>query len=274
MTADAVRSRLRRTEPLVVPGVWDPLSALLAERAGFSTVFLSGFALAGTHLGVQDIGILDFPHVADAARRVCAAVPGLSVIVDADTGYGDDDAVAATVRTWEDAGAAGLFLEDQVWPKKCGHMDGKEVVPAQEWVSKLRTALTTRTNLFVTARTDARAVTGLADAIERGRMARDLGVDAVFVEAPQSTDELETIARELGDVPLVANMVEKGKTPLLSAAELREIGFSLVLSPVSGLLASSKAIETAYATLAAEGTMRGHLGSLTGFTEFTDIVGP
>jgi methylisocitrate lyase len=151
-------------------------------------------------------------------------------------------------------------------------MDGKEVVPADEWLSKLRTALTTRTDLYVTARTDARAVTGLADAIERGRMARDLGVDAVFVEAPQSIDELETIARELPDVALVANMVEKGKTPLLSADELRDIGFSLVLSPVSGLLAVSKALETAYATLAREGTMRGHLSSLTGFTEFTDIV--
>ncbi len=273
MTADAIRSRLREAEPLVVPGVWDPLSALLAGRAGFSTMFLSGFALAGTHLGVPDIGILDFPEVADAARRVCGAVPGASVIVDADTGYGDDGAVATTVRTWEEAGAAGLFLEDQVWPKKCGHMDGKEVVPAGEWLSKLRTALSTRTELFVTARTDARAVTGLADALERGRMARDLGVDAVFVEAPQSIDELETIARALPDVALVANMVEHGKTPLLSAAELRDIGFSLVLSPVSGLLAVSKALETAYATLASEGTMRGHMGSLTGFSEFTDIVG-
>lgn len=273
MTADAIRSRLRAPEPLVVPGVWDPLSALIAERAGFSTVFLSGFALAGTHLGVPDIGILDFPDVADAARRVCASVPTVSVIVDADTGYGDDTAVATTVHAWEEAGAAGLFLEDQVWPKKCGHMDGKEVVPTGEWLSKLRTALSTRTHLFVTARTDARAVTGLADAIERGRMARDLGVDAVFVEAPQSIEELETIARELPDVALVANMVEKGKTPLLSADELREIGFALVLSPVSGLLAASKALETTYSVLASEGTMRDHLNTLTGFTEFTDIVG-
>ena len=272
MTADAIRTRLRDSAPVIVPGVWDPLSALMAERAGFSTLFLSGFALAGTHLGVPDIGILDFPDVADAARRVCAAVPNISVIVDADTGYGDDEAVATTVRTWEEAGAAGLFLEDQVWPKKCGHMEGKEVVPADEWLSKLRTALNTRNNLFVTARTDARAVTGLSDAIERGRMARDLGVDAVFVEAPQSIDELETIARELPDVALVANMVEKGKTPLLSADELRDIGFALVLSPVSGLLAVSKALETVFATLAAEGTMRDHLESLTGFTEFTDIV--
>lgn len=273
MTADAVRARLRDGEPLVVPGVWDPLSALLAGRAGFDTVFLSGFALAGTHLGVPDTGILGFPEVAGAARRVCASVPTMSVIVDADTGYGDDEAVAGTVRTWEAAGASGIFLEDQVWPKRCGHMDGKEIVPAGEWLSKLRTAIRTRTDLFVTARTDARAVTGLADAIERGRMARDLGVDAVFVEAPASVDELETIARELPDVALVANMVEKGKTPLLSAAELGEIGFAIVLSPVSGLLAATKALESAYAGLAAEGTLRGRLDSLTGFSDFIEIVG-
>lgn len=273
MTADAVRARLRDGEPLVVPGVWDPLSALLAGRAGFDTVFLSGFALAGTHLGVPDTGILGFPEVAGAARRVCASVPTMSVIVDADTGYGDDEAVAGTVRTWEAAGASGIFLEDQVWPKRCGHMDGKEIVPAGEWLSKLRSAIRTRTDLFVTARTDARAVTGLADAIERGRMARDLGVDAVFVEAPASVDELETIARELPDVALVANMVEKGKTPLLSAAELGEIGFAIVLSPVSGLLAATKALESAYAGLAAEGTLRGRLDSLTGFSDFIEIVG-
>ena len=273
MTADAVRTRLRDGAPLVVPGVWDPLSALLAGRAGFDTVFLSGFALAGTHLGVPDIGILGFAEVAGAAHRVCTSVPGMSVIVDADTGYGDDAAVAETVRTWEAAGASGMFLEDQVWPKRCGHMDGKEIVPVGEWLSKLRTAVRTRTDLFVTARTDARAVTGLADAIERGRMARDQGVDAVFVEAPASVDELETIARELPDVTLVANMVEKGKTPLLSAAELGEIGFAIVLSPVSGLLAATKALETAYAGLAADGTLRGRLDSLTGFPDFIDIVG-
>lgn len=273
MTAEAIRSRLRESAPLVVPGVWDPLSALLAERAGFSTVFLSGFALAGTHLGVPDIGILDFPDVADAAHRVCAVVPDVSVIVDADTGYGDETAVATTVRTWEEAGAAGLFLEDQVWPKKCGHMDGKEVVPVDEWLSKLRSAISTRTDLFITARTDARAVVGLDDALDRARMARDLGVDAVFVEAPQSIDELEAIARALPDVALVANMVEKGKTPLLTADELRDIGFAMVLSPVSALLAASKALETAYSTLATEGTMRNHLDSLTGFSEFTQIVG-
>lgn len=272
MTAFALRTQLAQPTAVVLPGVWDPLSALLAEQAGFSSVFLSGFALAGTHLGVPDIGILGFDEVADAARRVCASVPKMNVVVDADTGYGDNDAVKRTVRTWEDAGASGIFLEDQVWPKRCGHMDGKQVVETDEWLSTLSAALSVRTDLFVTARTDARAVHGLAAAIERGRMARDLGADAVFVEAPQSVDELETIARELTDVHLVANMVEKGKTPLLTDTELKDMGFSLVLSPLSGLLAASHAIAQAYRTLKAEGSLRGHLDTLTGFTEFTDIV--
>jgi methylisocitrate lyase len=151
-------------------------------------------------------------------------------------------------------------------------MDGKEVVEVGEWLSKLSAALRERKNLFVTARTDARAVLGLDVAIERGRMARDLGVDAVFVEAPQSVGELETIARELTGVHLVANMVEKGKTPLLTSRELKDMGYSIVLSPLSGLLAASQAIEKAYRTLRTEGSLRDHLHTLTGFSEFTEIV--
>ena len=256
-----------------MPGVWDPLSALLAERAGFTTVFLSGFALSGTHLGQPDIGILGQTEVADAARRVCAAVPGLDVIVDADTGYGGTSAVARTVELWENAGAAGMFLEDQEWPKKCGHMENKRVVERDEWLSKLRTALRTRSDLHVTARTDSRAVISLDEAITRGKMARDLGVDAVFVEAPQSHQEMERIASEITGVTLVANMVEKGKTPLLDPQELNEMGFRLVVSPVSGLLAMTRALGDAYSMLRAEGTMRAHLDEITSFDDFTTIVG-
>ena len=268
-----LRARLVAGESVLMPGVWDPWSALLARRAGFHTVFLSGFALAGTLLGEPDIGIVNQSHMADAARRVCAMVSDIAVVVDADTGYGDADAVRLTVDLWEEAGAAGMFLEDQVWPKRCGHMDGKEVVERDEWLATLRTALNARTDLHVTARTDALAVHGLAEAIERGRMARDLGVDAVFVEAPRSTADLEAIARALPDVTLVANMVEKGKTPLLTPAELAAIGFTLVVSPLSGLLSATKALGDAYERLRAEGTMRGHLDLLTAFDDFTDLVG-
>ena len=256
-----------------MPGVWDPLSALLAERAGFSTVFLSGFAVAGTMLGVPDIGILGQQDVADTARRVCAAVPAVSVVVDADTGYGDDEVVAQTTALWEEANAAAMFLEDQVWPKRCGHMDGKEVVEPAEWLHKLQIVLRERDDLFLTARTDARAVTGLHDAIERAKMARDIGVDAVFVEAPQSVEEMQQIADALPDVVLVANMVEKGKTPLLTPSELAELGFRMIVSPLSGLLAVSKALGDAYEVLQEQGSMRDHQHLLTPFNDFTDIVG-
>ena len=272
-TSDALRARLANGESVLMPGVWDPLSALLAERAGFSTVFLSGFAVAGTMLGVPDIGILGQQDVADTARRVCAAVPAVSVGVDADTGYGDDAVVAQTTALWEEANAAAMFLEDQVWPKRCGHMDGKEVVEPAEWLHKLQIVLRERDDLFLTARTDARAVNGLHDAIERAKMARDIGVDAVFVEAPQSVEEMQQIADALPDVVLVANMVEKGKTPLLTPSELAELGFRMIVSPLSGLLAVSKALGDAYGVLQEQGSMRDHQDLLTPFNDFTDIVG-
>ena len=272
-TSDALRVRLANGESVLMPGVWDPLSALLAERAGFSTVFLSGFAVAGTMLGVPDIGILGQQDVADTARRVCAAVPAVSVVVDADTGYGDDEVVAQTTALWEEANAAAMFLEDQVWPKRCGHMDGKEVVEPAEWLHKLQIVLRERDDLFLTARTDARAVNGLHDAIERAKMARDIGADAVFVEAPQSVEEMQQIADALPDVVLVANMVEKGKTPLLTPSELAELGFRMIVSPLSGLLAVSKALGDAYGVLQEHGSMRDHQDLLTPFNDFTDIVG-
>ena len=268
-----LRDRIVRGESVLMPGVWDPLSALLAERSGFSTVFLSGFALAGSHLGVPDIGIIGQSEMADAARRVCAAIPDVDVIVDADTGYGDTAAIQHTTELWEQAGATGMFLEDQVWPKRCGHMEGKEVVEPSEWLHALSTVMSSRTDLFITARTDALAVHGIDDAIERGRMARDLGVDAVFIEAPQSIQELEAIAAALPDVPLVANMVEKGKTPLLTPGELLDLGFALVVSPLSGLLAATRALGSAYDVLFSQGTMRTSLGDLTSFDDFTDLVG-
>ncbi|MGA0863789.1 MAG: isocitrate lyase/PEP mutase family protein [Ilumatobacteraceae bacterium] len=270
--SDALRARIA-SGPVLMPGVWDPWSALLAQQAGFDTVFVSGFALAGTLLGEPDIGILGRGEVADAARRICAQVPDVSVVVDADTGYGDADEVRRTVGLWEGAGATGMFLEDQVWPKRCGHMAGKEVVDTREWLEKLRAALDERHDLHVTARTDARAVTGLADALERAKMARDLGVDAVFVEAPESVAELEQIAIALPGVALVANMVEKGRTPLLTPAELADLGFSLVVSPLSGLLSATKALGEAYARLHADGSLRDHTTTHATFDEFTTLVG-
>jgi len=272
MSGEDLRRTLASGEPVLMPGVWDPLSARVAVRAGFEVVFLSGFAVAGTLLGLPDVGYLTQAEMADAARRVCAAVPGAMVVVDADTGYGNALNVARTVQLWEGAGASALFLEDQVWPKRCGHMAGKHVVPRQEWLAKLLAAMDAREHLFVTARTDARAVLGLDEAIERARMAADLGVDAVFVEAPESEEELLAIAAAIPDITLVANMVETGRTPLLTPDELSELGFDLIVSPLSGLFSMVAALADAYANLRAEGTMRGRLDELVTFDEFTDLV--
>ena len=273
MTAPDLTSQLGSGASVLMPGVWDPLSALLAQEAGFQAVFLSGYCVSGSALGAPDIGLLTQTEMFDVARRVCSSVPSVSVVVDADTGYGNAVNTIRTVELWEQAGASGIFLEDQVWPKRCGHMAGKQVIDASDWITKLRAALDHRSALHVVARTDARAAHGLEDALERGRMARDLGVDGVFVEAPESVAELEAIAAALPDVPLVANMVETGKTPLLTPAELADLGFRLVLSPVSLLFSSVRAIRSSLQHLAAEGTMRGQMGDLVSFDDFTSIVG-
>ena len=268
-----LRNRLSARESVLMPGVWDPLSALIVQNSGFSTAFVSGFAVSGTLLGRPDVGYLTQTEMAEVAQRVCSSVSNLNVVVDADTGYGDPMTVRRTVELWEQAGAAGLFLEDQVWPKRCGHMDGKQVVEREDWLAKLRAACDHREHLHVTARTDARAAVSLNEALERAKMARDTGVDALFVEAPQSINEMEAIAKALPDITLVANMVEKGKTPLLTLAELAELGFCLVVSPLSLLLASTQAMTRAAGLLADSGTLREHLAEIAPFDAFTDLVG-
>ena len=268
-----LRARLNAGESIVMPGVWDALSARLVHQAGFSTAFVSGFAVSGTLLGKPDVGFLTQVEMGAVAQRVCDAAPLLNAVVDADTGYGNPMNVRRTVEIWEQSGAAGMFLEDQVWPKRCGHMAGKQVVSREDWLAKLRAACDHRQHLFVTARTDARAAVSLDEAIERARMARDTGVDALFIEAPESIAEMEAIARALPDITLVANMVEKGMTPLLTPQELADLGFRLIVSPLSLLLAATKAISDAAQVLATAGTMRENLENLVSFNSFTDIVG-
>ncbi|MFM8856491.1 MAG: oxaloacetate decarboxylase [Actinomycetota bacterium] len=268
-----LRALLAAGDSDLMPGVWDALSARIVAAAGFSTGFLSGFAVAGTLLGKPDVGYLTQTEMAEVARRVCAAAPDLDIVVDADTGYGNAANVVRTVELWEAAGAHGMFLEDQVWPKKCGHMANKEVIARDEWLAKLRAARDHRHDIFLTARTDARAAVSLDEALERGRMARDLGVDAVFVEAPESIAELERIARELSGVVLVANMVEKGRTPLLTPSELADLGFRLIVSPLSILLTVAESVRSAAETLMNEGTMRNNLQNLMTFDAFTSVVG-
>jgi 2,3-dimethylmalate lyase len=273
VTAADLRARLAAGERVLMPGVWDAITAKLAAESGFATVFLSGYCVSGTLLGVPDFGLLTQTEMAEVARRVCRAAPGLNVVVDADTGYGNPLNTIRTVEMWEHAGASGMFLEDQVWPKRCGHMSGKQVIDRHDWLSKLRAACDHRESIHVTARTDARAAIGLDEAIERAKMARDTGVDALFVEAPESIEEMERIAAALPDITLVANMVETGKTPLLTPDELAELGFTLIVSPLSLLFTMVQSLQTSLRLLAEEGSLRGHLDRLVDFDAFGRLVG-
>jgi methylisocitrate lyase len=270
--AQKVRDLVAEARPLVMGGVYDGLTTRLAEQAGFEVLFMGGFSVAATLLGEPDFGYLTQTEMADAARRVCRLTTR-PVLVDADTGYGNALNVLRTVELYHAAGAAGMFLEDQVWPKRCGHMQGKQVVERREWLSKLRAVVSERANhdLFLVARTDARAAIGLDEAIARGQAARDLGVDAVFVEAPESVAELERIARAIPG-PKVANMVEGGKTPLLPPDELPALGFDLIVTPLPALLSAARAVRDTYAELRRAGTMRGALDRLLTFDEFNALI--
>ena len=291
MDGDRLR-QLLASGPVLMPGVWDALSTRLAAAAGFDVCFLSGYATSATLLGLPDFGYLTGAEMAEVARRVCAAAPDMAVVVDADTGHGNALNTIRTVRMFESAGVAGIFLEDQVWPKKCGHMAGKRVVPREEWLAKLQAALDARDRLFVVARTDARAAQGpsgplsgeqgpsgplsghqrLEEACERARLAAELGVDAVFVEAPESAAEMEAVARATPGTVRVANMIEAGKTPLLTPAQLHDLGHDLVVSPLTGLFAAARSLAAAYGMLHDQGTLRDHLDLLTTFDEFNRVV--
>lgn len=248
-------SEILAVGPLVGVGVWDALSAKLAADAGASAVFLSGYCLSASRLGEPDVGLITGTEMLDAASRVVAAVD-VPVIVDIDTGWGDARNVERAVRELVRLGAAGCFLEDQTWPKRCGHMDGKQVVPLEEYLPKLTAALETRgaAPFHVTARTDARAVHGLDEAIRRACAFAEAGADAVFVEAPESIDEMARVREAVpADVPLVANMVEHGKTPLRPAAELAQAGYAIVVFPVTGILAAAQAVRDAFHAVATTG---------------------
>jgi 2-methylisocitrate lyase-like PEP mutase family enzyme len=271
--AEQIRAHLRGGKALVMPGVYDALSAKLATRAGFEVIFISGYGVAATTLGEPDFGLLTQTEVVTAARAVCRATP-LPVIVDADTGYGNAVNVVRTVEELGAAGAAGIFLEDQVWPKRCGHMRGKRVIPLEEQLQKLRAAVEARgsTDLFIVARTDARAAVDLDEAIRRGRAFREAGADAAFIEAPQSLEELRAVAHAVPG-PLVANMVEKGLTPLQTPDELRELGYQLIVWPLSGLFASARGLAEAYGTLRRTGTTDAIRDRQMDFAEFNDVIG-
>ena len=268
-----VHAVLEKHQAAVFPGVYDALSAKIAERAGFELAFVSGYAVSATYIGEPDIGLLTQTEIVERARRICRGVE-MPIIVDADTGYGNALNVARTVRELIDAGAAGCFLEDQQWPKRCGHMRGKTVVGRGEYLARIRAAVDARrdADFFIVARTDAIADGGLDEALARAEAARAAGADATFIEAPRSPDELAAVGRR-APKPTVANMVEQGRTPLRSRDELAALGFQLILYPLTGLFAAARALETAYGRLLAEGDTAGYEDQLFAFERFNELLG-
>jgi 2,3-dimethylmalate lyase len=261
-------------EMVLAPGCYDALGARLVEEAGFSAAYMTGFGSAASRLGRPDIGLMSMPEMVDNARRIVEAVD-IPVVADADTGYGNSINVIRTVREYEAAGVAAIHLEDQVMPKKCGHMEGKHVVGVDEMAAKVGAAVAARRSpdFLIIARTDARAVEGLDGALARARRYREAGADVLFVEAPQSVSEIEAVAKAFPDVPLLFNYAEGGKTPAVSYDFLRELGFSLVIFPLTLLLSATGAMRAALARVKSDGTPIGLLPSLIGFDEFLSIVG-
>ena len=268
-----LRRLLKRDKLLVAPGCFDGLSARLVEEAGFEAAYLSGGAVARS-MGIPDIGLVTMSEVIERAAQVVSAVK-IPVIADADTGYGNAVNLVRTVREFERTGIAAIHIEDQITPKRCGHLDGKEVVPLAEMENKLAAALATRADpdFCIIARTDSRAVHGFDDAIRRGRAFAKLGADAVFVEAPQSEAELEEIPRALSDVPLLVNVFKGGKTPMLPVERLQQMGYRIAIYPSETQRAAIHAMRMALGLLKREGTTAAMDGALTSFKERDVIVG-
>jgi len=272
--AETLRTRLTRKPVVVAPGIYDALTAHLAERAGFSTLYVSGAAIAYTRLGRPDIGLVAMNEVADAISMISDRVRA-DLVVDADTGYGNALNVGRTMRLFERAGARAIQLEDQAFPKRCGHLDNKTLIPPEEMIGKIKAALDARRSreTLVIARTDAVAVEGFDRAVARAISYRDAGADILFIEAPKTRAELQRIPPAVSDVPLMANMVEGGKTPPLNANELEAIGFSLVIFPGAIVRVLARAADEFYAVLATKGTSEPFQNRMYDFTALNELIG-
>lgn len=269
-----LRALMGTQAPVLAPGAYDTLSARLVEAAGFPAIYMTGFGTAASVLGRPDVGLLGMSEMVEHARRIVQAI-GVPVIADADTGYGNPLNVIRTVQEYEAAGVAAIHIEDQVAPKKCGHVEGKQVIPAAEMVEKLRAAVEARhsPDFLIIARTDARAVEGMASALERAHRYREAGADVLFVEAPQSEEEIATVARAFPSVPLLFNWAEGGKTPPVALPRLRELGYAIVIFPISTLLAATRAIREVLAQIREVGTPNPVMERLVPFQEFLDFIG-
>ena len=270
----SLRARLQSGKILVAPGAYDALSARLLEQAGFEAVYRGGYAASAAAFALPDHGITTLTDMVDHQRRMTNAI-GLPVIADADTGYGEVPQVVHTVHELEAAGAAAIQFEDQVFPKRCGHMEGKKVIPAEEMVIKLRAALAARRNpeTVIIARSDATAVTGLDDAIARSRMYADAGADVIFIDAPTCEDDLRAIAGGGINAVLMVNVSEYGKTPDLGAKRFEELGFGLVIYPSSTLFAAAQSTKELAAQLMADGSTVASVPRMMPFDEINGILG-
>jgi carboxyvinyl-carboxyphosphonate phosphorylmutase len=267
-----LRNMLKANKPLVIPGVYDAIGAKIAEKVGFEAMFQTGYGTSATLFGMPDYGFIGATETLDNARRICRAV-SVPVIVDSDTGYGNALSVWKLVRELESAGASGIFLEDQRWPKRCGHMQGKEVITQEEYTEKLGAAIDARQNknFIIVARTDARATEGLDAAIERGLQNKKTGADAIFIEAPRSLEEMKIIGKAI-NAPLVANMIEGGATPISSAQTLHKLGFKIILYPLSVLFANTFATMNILKELKKTGTTTKFKQKVVNFDQFNDLV--
>lgn len=271
---EKLRKRLAQKEILVLPGVYDALTAKIAVAAGFDGVVMGGYAVAASRLGEPDVGYLSMTEMRDALRTIARAID-VPVVADGDTGYGNALSARRTLQEYEWAGAAAVLFEDQVWPKRCGHMAGKQVVDAAEHAKKIRAAADgkLRQSTLLIARTDARAVLGLDEAIERGKLYLESGAEALFIEAPQSAQELEKIGKSFPDTILIANMIEGGRTPELTAKDLENLGFDIVFWPCTALYTITKAFGEVMSTLRREGTTLSCDSKMLHFSEFNSFIG-
>lgn len=265
--------RIRRRKLVSAPGVYDLISAKLADRLGFDALYMTGYGVVASHLGLPDAGLATYSDMVGRVGQI-AAMTQTPLVADGDTGYGGLLNVQHTVRGYESAGAVEIQLEDQEFPKKCGHMLGRRVVPAADMAAKIRVAVESRSdpNFLIIARTDSRTTLGLDEALRRAEAYLKAGADLLFVESPESIEEMERIGRTF-DVPLVANMVEGGRTPILDAATLQKLGYRLAIFPALGFLAAGAVLERTYAGLKATGSSVGLDVPLYPFNDFSALMG-
>ncbi|MBD2295410.1 oxaloacetate decarboxylase [Anabaena sphaerica FACHB-251] len=272
-TSQKLRELLARPEIIVIPGVYDCLSAKLVEQTGFEVAATSGFGIAASTLGLPDYGFLTATEMFYSVGRITQSI-NIPLIADCDTGYGNALNVMRTVKDAVQIGLAGIILEDQEWPKKCGHFEGKRVISMHEHAGKIRAAVEARgdSGLVIIARTDARAPLGLEEAIKRGKSYINAGADVLFIEAPQSVAELQTIAAAFPHVPLVANIVEGGKTPEMTTAELQKLGFKIIFFPLTALMAVTEVMSACFRHLKEQGSTA-NLTGLMNFQDFQELIG-